>query len=259
MSVVITIAELIAYLRLSVKLQNEEYVDDVYLSMSDEDIQLYIKIVATRDFPDISITNIPSANIYPITLLAKKELYHTLAVAKSDDVDLTSAEGASIKQSAKFEHYMKLIAQVTLEYDKWVEDGGASTKNTLTSYDVLLSDRYATRRNREKGVIPTVTVSVESITNTSVELSWTVSVSRFCNYKIYICSDTIYDPFAVRSSTLKDSINSSAKLLFTLNDIHQTTCRIEGLVSNTTYHILIGATDLSSLFGVDEVVITTEE
>ena len=50
-----TIDQIIKYLRLNVSIQDPEGVtqDSLYLSMTDEDILLYMNIVMTRNFPEI--------------------------------------------------------------------------------------------------------------------------------------------------------------------------------------------------------------
>lgn len=248
-----TKAELVRYLRLNVNIQNAEVTDTYYLSMSDEDIELYLNIVLTRDFPQIpSLDLIPSEDIYPIVLLAKKELYYALASLDAPFVDLTADNNNQIKRAQRFEHYMKLIAAVDGEYDKYIEDGGAGTHNTLTSYDVLISDRYATKRNYEKGRVPALSLRVVGVTDTSIEIVWSVKLSRFQKYEVYISEEQIYDEFAIT-----DKISPEAKLVAKILDVHQNKCRIEGLIPDTVYHIMVSATEMSSLVGRAEVIVST--
>ena len=248
-----TKAELVRYLRLNVNIQNANVTDTAYLSMKDEDIELYLSIVLTRDFPTVpSLDLIPQEDIYPVVLLAKKELYFTLASAEAPLYDLTADNNNQLKRSQRFEHYMKLIAAVTEEYDQYNEDGGAGTRNTLTSYDVLISDRYATRRNYEKGVVPTLSLRVMGITDTSIELAWSVKMSRFKKYEVYVSDEQIFDEYSV-----SQHISPTAKLVAKILDVHQNRCRIEGLLPNTVYHVMVSATDKSSLVGRDEITIST--
>lgn len=248
-----TKAELIRYLRLNVNIQNADVTDTAYLSMTDEDIELYLSVVITRDFPQVpSLDLIPNEDIYPIVLLAKKELYFTLASADAPLIDMTADNNNQLKRSQRFEHYMKLIAAVDEEYNQYNEDGGAGTRNTLTSYDVLISDRYATRRNYEKGVVPALSVRVVGVTDTAIELVWSVHLSRFAKYEVYISDKQIYDEFAVSGQ-----IDPDAKLVARILDVHQNKCRIEGLVPDTVYHVLVSATEQSSLVGRNEIIVST--
>ena len=248
-----TKAELVRYLRLNVNIQNADVTDTAYLSMKDEDIELYLSVVLTRDFPYVpSLDLIPQEDIYPVVLLAKKELYFTLASMDAPLIDLTADNNNQIKRSQRFEHYMKLIAAVDEEYNQYNEDGGAGTRNTLTSYDVLISDRYATRRNYEKGFVPTLSLRVAGVTDTSIELSWSVQLSRFEKYEVYISEEQIYDEYSIN-----EPVSNKAKLVAKLLNVHQNKCRIEGLLPNTVYHIMVSATDKSSLVGRAEIIVST--
>jgi hypothetical protein len=249
----VTKAELIQYLRSSVNIQSADVTDTYYLSMSDEEIELYLKTVLLRDFPTVpSLDLIPAEDVYPVILLAKKELYYTLATVDAPFVDLTADNNNSIKRSQRFEHYMKLASAAGDEYEKYLEDGGAG-HNTLVSSDVLISDRYATRRNYEKGAIPVLTLYVDSVTATTIELSWSVRLSRFKNYKVYVSHNPIWDEYSLSGEVAED-----ADLVATIIDVHQRKCRIEGLLPDTAYYVMVSATEMSSLTGRAQTVVTTE-
>lgn len=248
-----TKAELIKYLRTNVNIDNADVTDTDYLAMSDEDISLYLSIVLTRDFPQVSSLDlIPQEDIYPVVLLAKKELYYTLASKEAPLIDLTADNNNQIKRSQRFSHYMTLIEAVDKEYNQYIEDGGAGTRNTLTSYDVLISDRYATRRNYEKGLVPTLSLHISDVTDTTIELSWSVRLSRFKKYEVYISDEQIYDEYSIH-----EPVSSKAKLVATIRDVHHNRCRIEGLSPDTVYHIMVSVTDKSSLVGRTEIVVST--
>lgn len=248
-----TKAELVKYLRLNINIQNADVSDTAYLSMSDEDIELYLSVVITRDFPEVpSLDLIPQEDIYPVVLLAKKELYFALASVEAPMYDLTADNNNQIKRSQRFDHYMKLIAAIDDEYNQYNEDGGAGTRNTLTSYDVLLSDRYATKRNYEKGAVPALSLRAVNVTDTTIDLVWFVNLSRFQKYEVYISDEQIYDEYA-----LNDKVSPKAKLVATIKDVHQNKCRIEGLIPNTVYYIMVSATEKSSLVGRKEIIVST--
>ena len=135
---------------------------------------------------------------------------------------------------------------------KYNEDGGAGTRNTLTSYDVLISDRYATKRNYEKGFVPTLSLRITGVTDTTIELMWSVQLSRFEKYEVYISEEQIYDEYSINSP-----VSSEAKLVAKILNVHQNKCRIEGLLPNTVYHIMVSATDKSSLVGRNEIIVST--
>ena len=241
-----TVDQLVKYLRLNVSIQDSGTVQDsAYLSMTDEDIALYMSIVLTRNFPDIpSLDYLPTEYVYPVVLLSKKELFHALAVKEAPLYDIGADNNNYLKRSQRFEHYMKLIAQVDKEYEDYLENGGAGG-NTLTSFDVLLSDRYATRRNYEKGAIPAPILYIVGVAETFVEIQWKVKLSRFQSYKVYISDAPIVDPFDLTSV-----VSKGAKEVAVIHNVHQTSCRIEGLLPDTDYYVAVVATEMSSLTGV---------
>jgi hypothetical protein len=225
--------------------------DTAYLKMSDEDIKLYLKIVMTRDFPKVpSLELLPNESVYPVVLLAKKELYFALASADAPLTDIGADNNNYLKRSQRFEHYMKLVGEVNEEYNQYNKDGGQN--NRLTSYDVLLSNRFYTNRNRDLGLVPELAVSVMSLLSTTVELTWEVTISRFLNYRVYLSTRPILDEY-----DLGEKISENAVLIATITNQLQKKCRIEGLDPLTTYYVLISATDRSSLTGYKEIQITT--
>ena len=240
-----TVDQMVAYLRMNVSVQDPTGTvqDSAYLSMTDEDILLYMNVALTRNYPEIqSLDYLPTEYVYPIILLSKKELFHALAIKEAPLFDVGADNNNYLKRSQRFEHYMKLIAQVDKEYEDYLENGGAGG-NTLTSFDVLLSDRYATKRNYEKGVIPAPFLYVEGIGETFVEISWKVKMSRFQEYKVYISKSPIVDLFNVSEPVVKETE------ALTIRNVHQTSCRIEGLEPDTDYYVAVSATEMSSLTG----------
>lgn len=250
-----TPSQLIEFLRNSVSIQDpDSSQDSAYISMTDEEIELYIQVVLTRDYPDVSLEDLPPEYVYPVVLLAKKELYYALAVKDAPLYDLGADNNNYLKRSQRFDHYMKLIAQVDKEYEDYLDNGGAGG-NTLTSFDVLLPNRSGTKRNHEKGAIPALTLYVDSETSTSVELSWKVKVSRFESCALYISESPIYDKYGIGDS----KISKDAKEVIRIRDSRQTACRITGLTPGTSYFILLTVTDMNNLTGYKETTVRTAE
>lgn len=254
-----TVQDLVKYLRLNLNIQDSTVStpEDVeLLDLTDEDLLLYLNIVLTRDFPGIeSLEDIESQHYYPLMLLAKKELYFALATSSAPLYKMEADDG-SLSMNQKFDHYMKLIAEVDKLYTEFNENGGAGgLNNTLTSFDVLLSERYFTQRNYDKGIPPALYLYVDNVSSTAVEIHWKpVNVSRFYMYKVYISNSLIYDEYAL----IPDRIQSGAILVSAIRDAKQTTLRIEDLTPNTTYHLMVSVTEYSSLMGVKEITFTTE-
>ena len=251
-----TVENMIRYLRSSISIQDPTVTvqDQEYLSMTDEDILLYLNVVLTRDFSEVvSLDIMPSENVYPLMLLAKKELYYALATKGAPLYDIGADNNNYLKRSQRFDHYMKLIVQTDKEYSDYLDKGGAGG-NTLVSHDVLLSDRYATKRNYEKGAIPSLILYTGEVTSTSIEVLWTVkNLSRFFSYKVYISTSPVLDTF-----NISNKISTESKEVAVIKDVHQRKCRITGLLPDTQYYIAVSASALSSLTGYAELSVTTE-
>ena len=250
-----TVEQIIKYLRTSVSIQDPEgsTADSVYLSMTDEDLMLYVNVALSRNFPEVmSLNYLPNELVYPVVLIAKKELYFSLATKDAPLFDIGADNNNYLKRSQRFDHYMKMVAQIDDEYEKYMENGGAGA-NTLTSFDVLLPDRSNTKRNYEKGAIPALLVNVDSVTSSTAEIQWSAKMSKFFSYKVYVSNKPIVDIY-----NPSNPISSEAKLLTTIKDAKHTALRIKGLQPDTLYYVAVSATEMSSLTGYAETSFTTD-
>lgn len=249
-----TTKEIIQYLRLCMRIQDPEgsSVDSVYLAMTDEEILLYLNVAMSKDFPEyVSLDNLPNEGIYVVTLVARKDLYFTLATVDAPLYDIGADNNNYLKRSQRFEHYMKLITQADKEYNDYLDKGGAG-RGTLTSYNVFLPDRYNTRYNYEGGSIPAPLLYVREVGKDFVDLEWKCKVSRFYCARVYVSEGKVIDEFAQKK------VIDEKTLLMTIMDVHQTKFRVEGLKPDTEYHIAIGVTELSTLTGYKEIIVTTQ-
>ncbi len=246
--------KLIKFLKSSVHIQDPEIDNDSgYLAMSDEDLELYLTVALSRDFSKVrSLDEVPEATVYPLMLLAKKELYYALAVIEAPLYDMGADNNNYLKREQRFQHYMKLIGQIDTEYERYLDDNATGTDNTLTTYDVLLSNRYYTRNYRSKGVAPVVSLYADNVGTDSVELSWDSVVINFSEFRIYISEQPIYDPY-----NLEKPISDTAKLLFRVREDTSHKCRINDLKQNKVYYILIEYIDKCGLKGFSQIVIDT--
>ena len=260
-----TTTQLIQFLRSSVNVSdpnNSEATDSAYPSMTDEDILLYLNVVLSRDFAGYpSLESIPAYSVYPVILLAKKELYYALAVKAANEYDLGADNNNYLKRSQRFDHYMKLAQQADDEYQDWISNGGSATAddgsgagpNTLTSFDVLLSNRYYTKRYYEKGVVPAPVLYVDNVTETTVEFHWNNRCRKFAWCNVYCSTQPIVDEYKNSQSKIVDK----STLVQHLIDARQVSLRVEGLSPDTTYYLAVELVDQSGLVGYTEVVFDT--
>ena len=248
--------QLIKFLRSSVHVQDPEINNDSkYLSLTDEDLELYLTVALSRDSSvskGQSLDSLTDAQVYPLLLLAKKELYYALAVIEAPLYDMGADNNNYLKRTQRFEHYMKLIAQVDEEFNKYNEEDVTGTNNTLTTYDVLLSNRYYTKRYRSKCVVPVCSLYADEVRADSVDLSWDCIINNFIKAEIYVSTSPIYDPYNV-----ENHISPDAQLVFLLREYTEPMCRITDLGLNTKYFICLVVTDRTGLKGYSQIEIDT--
>ena len=250
-----TVQQLIQYLRSSMMISDPNIGEDsAYLSLTDEELLLYLNVTLGRYYPQVrSVDSIPNNLIYPVTLLTKKDLFYTLATSTAPLFDLGADNNNYLKRSQRFDHYLKLIAQVEDEYQNYLENGGEGG-NVITTHNVILPTRYNTRYNYENGIIPTPIITVDQIGEDYADISWEVHLSKFFRYKVYLSESPI-----VMLDGFNTKISSEADLLYTIQDVHKKQCRISGLDKNKTYHVAVSASEMSSLIGYDEVTIEIKD
>lgn len=258
----LTVEELVKILRSSVNVQvpveeglEETINDPAYLTMTDDDITLFIKLGVSRAYPKVTdLAELPSGSEYPITLLAKIELYLKLAVVKADKVDMGVDNNNYIKQDQRFKHYMALVAEAREQYDSWLDNEG---QGEVSSYDVLLSNRHYTQRNFEKQVTPKVSLRIDQVTSDSVDFHWGVTnTSHFGRFKVYISKQPIVDMFK-DGATYDKKIDGEAKLLVSTQNIRNTYHRVSNLESGTTYYVAVISIERNQVFGYSETSFDT--
>lgn len=274
----LTVEELIKTLRSSVNVQvpieeivideetgeetviTKEGADPAYLTMTDDDITLFIKLGVSRAYPSVTdLSDLPSGSEYPIILLAKIELYTKLAVIKADKVDMGVDNNNYIKQDQRFQHYMKLVESAKGQYDSWLENEGVNGGQGVTSYDVLLSSRHYTQRNFEKQVVPKVTLKIDQVTSDSVDFHWGVTnTSHFGRFKVYISKNPIIDMFK-EGATYDKKVSSEAKLIVSTQNIRNTHHRVNNLESGSMYYIAVVSIERNQVFGYSEMSFNTLE
>ena len=234
--------------------------DPNYLTMTDDDLTLFIKLGVTRFLPDVQdLNDLPDGSEYAVVLLAKIELYLKLAVARAEKVDMGVDNNTYLKQSQKFEHYMKLVDEANGRYKDWLANEGAELSGIgiVNTYNVLLSNRHYSNRNCELQPAPKVKVKVNRVDLDSVEFSWGVSnFSHFGRFKVYFSRETIIDPFA-DGSTYDSLISPDAQCVVSTTDIRKVAHRVMGLTPDTDYHIAVVEIERNRVFGYSEVLFTT--
>lgn len=247
--------ELLDYLKTSLFIQDPQDIvrnDPEYIALSEEHLTRVLNIALLQVNPKDSLESISDGSIYPVILLAKKEVYHILAT-KSAPLHRLSAGGgggtSALDKQQRFQHYMELIQQVTGEYREFKED---SESGNLQSIEVLLDDRYYTRRNYDLAEKPIVAFKIDSIGEDYVECTITESRSKkFHSFRVYISEETILDKYS------SEIINPKATLVETIHNIHRDKFRVSELESGKTYHLVVAITEMNGLITAKEIVFDT--
>lgn len=256
---ILTVKEIVELLRSSVNVQyaEAEVTDSAYLSMTDEELMLFIKLGVSRAYPSVTdLNDLEDGSEYPVVLLAKIELYLKLAVLKADKIDLTADNNNQLKQSQRFAHYMKLVEEARAEYESWIDN---DSTGKVQSYDVLLAKRHDTQRSYDLTPTPKVRLKADLVSNDSIDLSWSVSnTSHFGRFKVYISTSPIIDMYR-EGVKAEDKVSKEATLLKSTSNIRNTYHRVKGLTPNTAYYVAVISVERNLVFGYDEKCITTLE
>jgi hypothetical protein len=242
--------QLIAYLRQNCIVQDPEVLpnDPVFLALTDEQLELVLEVALSKESPSDDLDNLPSEVVYPLILVAKKELYFQLA-SKTAPLYPIGFGDSSIKKNTRFDHYMTLIKQTETEYQNFKNTG-----QPIIAGDILLANRYYSKRNYERQAPPTVVLNLDAVYSNKVELSWTPSkVKRFYNYLLYKSAEQIVDLYSQES--LK--VYPTAEQIVDIRDLHSNRYRIEGLQSSTLYHVAVIVQEDNGLKGYSEITFTT--
>lgn len=257
---------LVKYLRDSVLVQDPSVDEDpIWLQMSDEDLAVVLEVAKHRDFPNQVLSSLANGVVYPLMLVAKKELYYRLAVKSAPKYDLNGDDAGELKRSQRFAHFYALIKQTEEELENYMENGyfgddgigdldedGTASRNRVYVRESLVTSRYYSRRNYGLYKSPSVSVFVDSLDSSRVQLHWNVSGTHvFVRYNVYISTnDVIYDEY-------NHKIDSEAKLLFTTTDQRKMACEAVELNASTRYHILVEVCEGNGIKGYGGVVFET--
>lgn len=245
------IQDIIKFLRQSIMVQDPEVVvvDEDFLSMEDEDFIPLLQVALSKIDPTDDIFSLSNENLYGVILLSKKELYHRLAVKTATKYSLTSATGVSLERAEIFDHYYQLIQEVEAEYSAYVSSGGGVSVKTG---EILISSRYFTERNYNLASRPKVSISLDSIYEDKLELSWSTSkVNKFAKYEVYVGEKPIIDKYN------RNAISNEAKKVEVIKDIHTMCYRINDLKPDTEYYVLVLVEERNGLQGFAELKFTT--
>lgn len=244
---------MIEFIRLNLGVEDSS-VTTALISLSDSQIELYLNIVASRDFPHLlPLVDIPSDSVYAISLLTKIEIYYFLATSVAPEHQLKTDGGGTLSKEQKFKHYSQLITLAQNDYANFIANGGAGgSGNTLTAYNVTLPSRYYTEYNYFNAVKPSVSINLDLISDTFTELTWTYSCPQFYKSRIYIGTDLTYDPYV-------DSVIPEDYLIKEYTDPFAKKLRLENMTPNTQYTIVIEVIDLTTRKGIATKTFTTVE
>jgi hypothetical protein len=221
------------YLRKSLRLQAPDVETDPAYVFSDEDLLQILDFVTPSHNSEFTTDTLPVSEANLVMLLAKKEVYYRLATSTAPFYPL-SAEGASLQKNVRFDHYMALIKQVTEDYESLTGggSGGGDTGGLVETYESTVFGKAYVRRNYNFAETPKIELTLSGITDKSVNLEWTKAGRKFGAYSIYLAKERIIDEYA-----LNPIKSNSPTALYT--DIHRTRARIDNLLPDTEYFIVV--------------------
>jgi hypothetical protein len=242
------LVDIIKFLRQSVLVQDIDITPNnpEYLTLSDADFKLLLEVALSKVAPTLSIETMNNEFLYPVILLAKKELFHRLALPKAQKFTISVSGGARLAKEQIFEHYMSLIQDVDQEYKSYLAIG-----IPIKSADLYLSSRYYSERNYNNATKPTIVLMLDTVYSDKVEISWGgLNVGRFSDFLLFLSTSPIVDKYT-------DGVINGSNLVQTIRDIHVANARVTGLLPNTKYYVAIVIQEKNGLKGFSEITFTT--
>jgi hypothetical protein len=267
--------EVIKYLRESVIVQDPSgttAADPAYLSMTDEELERVLTVALSRDYPWTSINNITNDILYPVVILARKELYYRLASNTAPLYSIGFGD-SSLRKNLRFDHYTKLINETNKEYQDY-----RNTGILVQSTDAVISSRYYSKRSFENQVPPVISANIDNVYQDSAEISWSVQgIKRFNSYIVLLDTAQIVDPYQEGGMAEEASLYSSSARMDTVSiglinsfkvsdtsqrltqiyNVHNTMFRVTGLTANTAYHVAVVVQEMNGLKSYSETTFST--
>ena len=230
---------------------NSVWNDAIFTETSDTDLENLLEFIAKKD-----LSLLTPEESYGVFLSAKREIYWKLAVSTAPLYGI-EVDGTKVNKNQRFDHYFNLATQVDKEIVDYQNSGLASVINVG---EVVLTSRHFDNRNYALTPTPIVSVKVDNVYDTKVEISWEVKrVTKFYNYIIYISNTKdIIDDYMYKGLEVPVQVKDHASLVTTILDIHQTKYRVEGLKPDTTYYLAVVCSNCNTVSGHSEIEFTTE-
>ena len=248
-----TPSEVVSFLKTSMFIQDPTDTirnDPEFVTLSEDFLLNLIEICAFRVNPLKTLSTLDKTDLYPIILLAKKEVYHHLATKNAPMYDLAiagSTGSSTLSRSQRFNHYYKMIQQVSEEYNQYLATGVP-----IQVVETILASKYFSPRNYELAKKPVINLEADNVLIDGVELSWQIArIDKFHSYELYIGTAPIVDKYE------NNAVSESATLVKRIDNIHTTSLRVNFLTPSTEYHFAIILKERNGLTGYSEIQVTT--
>lgn len=226
--------------------------DSLYLKLSDEDLILYLNVARTRLFPNESLDDFPEAYVYPLMIVAKKELYLALALRHARQYDIGADDNNYLKRSQWYKHYMQLAENMDDDLQAYLDNGGAGGF-LITSANTYLAQRYRSSYNYEKANLPYIKAKLDKVSENVIEVSWQYKIDRFDCVRVYVSNTPVADTYELSQS----QISELSQQVALVKDPHLYRCRISGCSPETQYYVCVTITDWTGRTVFDELAVTT--
>ena len=204
--------------------------DPVYQELKGEGITAMLKTSAMAK-GYLLFTQVPETELPLIYLMAKREIFLTLATQVAPEYDVET-EFTKLLKSKRFDHYIRLVSEVTTIIKEMTSSGMVGG---VVSGNMLISSRDGSRRNYAFANEQEVSLTLVPAT-TSVDIDWGRFDNKIANFSAYrlLIGHNLYDPYD--EQPLKEG-NAIASLMF--YDINRTKFRVCNLTPDTDYEALI--------------------
>lgn len=223
--------------------------DSVLNAITEEDLEEYlIKVSSTLS---INYPKVPKEDEAIIVCLAKKEVYWKMATASAPLYAL-NLEGLKVDKDVRFDHYLKLIQQVEVEYNQLIND---PNRVKVSVGEVIIDKPYTYKTRTLNYQLPTITPTIDKVAANSMDISLSYEGLQVRDYKktvIYICKEPVWDKY-------EEIINPLATKVMTIENPRKCHFRIKDLEPNTHYYLMVQVLLNNELIAYEEIEGDTNE
>lgn len=256
------LAKLTRTLRSRIQLKAPEQETDLVYQISTETLEDIIADSVVVHNSKYTISSIPVGEIPFVLWLSEIEVLYILASGNARFFKI-KGQGAELNKGDRVKYYMEIIKGVERRYDAMWSRFIELNPLQIDVGEVIISTPHHLDRDYRLRQRPSVSLSVDSKTLSTVDISWVFIDKTKTNSMIYLLkgSGVIVDEYETPDwgeLSMGAPIHKSAIPVFSTFDPKRTKYRIKNLLSNQEYTVAVIVQNEIGLWASSEIQVMTE-